>query len=657
MNKISITKDNIDALPQPLNKMSVNKEHSDSTGLLYKSIFEEDSQARLLIDSENGRIIEANIKASSVFGINHKDLRHKNIIDLLHLNEKELLLELIKVFAGKRDFFVFNLQLNSSEKRVFEVYPSKFDWDNKRLLCLTFYDISKTTQKLKTLMQSEEAFRFLLNESRDIIFISDKDGNLLDVSLKALELSAFPSKDQLLQKNLFEDLFDGKDDKDRVINDIRNKGFCCDKEIVLKDNNQKQIHLLLTVYAPDAEKNIEDFLITIAHRKEDIYPSVGQAHALKMEAIEQLAKGVAHEFNNILSGIIGFGELLSMQIGHDNRAKSYIDKLLFSANRGAQLVKDLNVFSQITRSIPELLDINETIILFKKFVTELLNHNITLELELSKESLSVMADPGQIRIMLLNLFSNAKDAMPEGGVIIVSTELVDIDYRFKETYGFGNPGKYVLIFFTDSGSGIDEKSMDMIFDPFFTTKEVGKGIGLGLSIVYGIVKQHNGFITVSSVKGFTSFRIYLPYLMSFKELIDSKQIVIPSLEADTILIVEDNEVMSTLINDILEGFGYKVVTAMNAEDAAQIIKHNNKIGIIIINPKICLKNGTKIYNYIKNIKPDIKIIFLNGDDQDILSPNPPNEKQWNVIRKPFSAASLLSSVKETFKSKNKPLSC
>lgn len=642
----------------PLNKISINKEPSDSIGLLYKSFFEEDRQARLLIDSENGRIIEANIKAFSVFGINIKDLRHKNIIDLLHLNEKELLLELIRVFAGKKDFFVFNLQLDSSEKKVFEVYPSRCDLDNKRLLYLTFYDISKSTQNLKPLIQSEEIFRFLLNESRDIIFISDKNGKLLDVSMRALELSAFPSKEQLLQKNLFEDLFDLKDDKDRIINDILNKEFFCNQEFVFKDNNQKQVNLLLTIYAPDAETTMQDFLIIIARKKEDTYTPEAKtkAYNLKMDAIEQLAKGVAHEFNNILSGIIGFGELLSMQLGHNNRAKLYIEKLLFSANRGAQLVKDLNVFSQRTHPASILLDINETIIQFKKFVTELLNHNITLELELSKESLSVMADPGQIRIMLLNLFSNAKDAMPEGGVIIVSNELVDIDYRFKETYGFGIPGRYVLISFSDSGSGIDEKIRDRIFNPFFTTKEVGKGIGLGLSIVYGIVKQHNGFITVSSVKGFTSFRIYLPYLMSFKELIDSKQMDAPPIEADTILVAEDNEVISTLIKDILEGFGYKVVLSMNSEDAVQIIKNNDKIALIIINPKICLKNGTRVYDFIKTIKPDIKMIFLNGDDQDILSLNLLNEKQRNVIKKPFSVASLLSSIKETSKSKYRPLS-
>lgn len=636
----------MDHQSQTSDNMSINKEPSDSAALLYKSIFQEDRQARLLIDSENGRIIEANTKASSVFGTNHKDLRHKNIVDLLHINGKALLLELIRVFAGKRDFFVSSLQFDSSENKVFEVYPARFDWQNKRLLCLTFYDISEAAGKLKSFAQYEQTLNFLLNESENIIFISDMEGKLLDASIKALEISAFSSKEQLLQKNLFEDFFVSKDDKNKIINGIRNKGFCRDQEIIIKDKNQKQINLLLTVYTSDPEISNGDFLVAIARTKKVV--NATEAYSSKMEAIEQIAKGVSHEFNNILSGIIGFTELLNMQIGHDNRAKSYIDKLLFSANRGAQLVKDLNIFSQITRSIPALLDINETIIHFKKFVTELLNHNITLELELSKESLSVNADPGQIRTILLTLFFNARDAMPDGGRIIVSTELVDIDSSFKEIQGFGVAGRYVLISFTDHGCGIVEKIRNRIFEPFFTTKEVGKGIGLGLSIVYGIVKQHNGYITVSSDKGITSFKIYLPYLMSFKELTDFKQIedALPA-EADTILIVENNEVIGTLIKDILEGFGYKIVLAVNGEDGVQIITHYDNIVLIIINPKVCLKNGTKVYDFIKTVKPDMKMIFLNGDDQDASSLNLLNEKQRNVIKKPFSVASLLSSIKET----------
>ncbi len=632
--------------------MSINKDMPEKNSLFYKAIFEEDKQARLLIDSNNGKIIDANTMASSLFGYSIDELKNKKILDILNLNEKELLLELMRVFAGKRDFFVFTIQLdplNPSKKSVFKVYPTKIDWDNKTLLCLTFNDISNINLTPKTFMQSESAFRFLLNESKDIIFITDMKGFLLDASMSALELSGFDSKEELLQKNLFSDLIENKDDIAKIINEIQNNGFCGAQKIVFRNKNG-QTNLLLSAHLINVKENPEDLLLIIANKEDSLSKELNAlAYSMKMEAIEQLSRGVSHEFNNILSGIIGFSEVLKMQLRHDEHAQSYLEKIIFSANKGAKLVKDLYIFSQKSETYPELLDINEIILKFKNFVTEFLNHNIRFELNLAKESLPVLVDPSKIQAMLLNLFSNSKDAMPLGGVISISTELFDIDYRFKETYGFGDSGKYVLITFTDSGSGIDEKIRDKIFEPFFTTKEVGKGTGLGLSIVFGIVKQHKGYITVSSDKGFTSFKIYLPYMVNTKGLEDTKQIQKPISDANIIVIIEDNPVVNNLIRDILEAFNYRVILASNAEELVQIIENNKKINLIIINSQMYYKDGIKLSDFIKMIRPDIKIILLNGDIQI-------NERRGDAAKKSFSAANLLSSVKESIKSINETIS-
>jgi len=635
------------------NNMSINKEYPNKIEPLFKSIFQKDREARLLIDPKDGRIIEANNKAFSIFGINPDEFIDKNIIDLIHLKQKELLLELIRVFSGKRDFFIFNLQIGSSEKRVFEVYPAKIDWDNKKLLCLTFYDISKTAQKQESFAQFEKGFRFLMDETSDIVFICDMEGNLLDANKKAIELSGTSSKEQLLQTNLFEDYFADKNERDKIIHNLHDSKVYKNQKIVFKDINQKSKTISLTTYAPDNENNSGAFFVIIARvMGDDTTPEEHiTLHSYKMESVAQLAKGVAHEFNNILTGIIGFSEILEMQMRHDNRSKSYIDKILFSANRGVQLVKDLNIFSQRDRSIPVLIDINETIRQFKNGLKNILNHNIDIELSLSGDNLFVMADSGQMRMMFLNLFANAKDAMPDGGLITISTEIADIDSKFKETYGFGVPGRYVLISFRDRGSGIDKKYTDKIFDPFFTTKEVGKGTGLGLSIVYGIVKQHNGFITVDSGEWGTSFEIYLPYSVNFREFTDSEQLIMPSGGTETILIAEDNEVLRILFKDILEGFGYRVITSIDGAEAAEIIKNNNSISLVIINSEMSLTDGTKAYNLIKAVKPDVKVIFLNGNNLDLTSFSLPNEKDRRVLRKPFSATGILSSVRELIESK------
>lgn len=618
-------------------------EHRDNSEPFYRSIFNESREPKILIDPETGILLDANIKASSLFTLQLEDLVNKNIIEFLKIHADELILDILKIFAGSKDFFVYK----SDGNRIFQVYPSKCSFHNKKLLCLTFFDITDLYINAKNLEFFKDGFEFLLNETGDIVFLTDKEGNILNISKKALMLSAVDHRENLIGKNLFEVFFIEKDLKEKILKSIQAKGFCRDQEAIFTSANQNKINLILSVYSSHNEK---DDLIIYASKKEDsqCFEKKSNLFMLKMEAIEQIAKGVAHEFNNILSGVIGFAELLKMHIGHDLKAKSYIDKLLFSANRGAQIVKDINTFSQRSRSVAVLLDINKTIKEFKNFIKEQLNSNVIIELDLAPKSLTVMADPNQIKTVLLNLFSNSNDALGGQGVIKISTELFDIDEGFREIHGFGVPGRYVLISFTDSGGGIDEKIIDRIFEPFFTIKDVGKGTGLGLSIVYGIVKQHNGYITVSSKEAYTTFRIYLPYLMRHIDLVNSSNKGLTSFNKNKVLVFVHNEVINTLIKDILEGSGYEVIQAINEEEVSEILKNNDKIDVIIIDSKVPQTIGSDIIHVLKAIKPEIKIIFLNGHNHDILSLNFQNSTEGNISRKSFSAATLLEAVKESF---------
>jgi PAS domain S-box-containing protein len=630
--------------------MTIEKQQSENIEVFYKSFFENAREACIIVDSSDGLITGANKKAFSLFGLSRNEILNKNIIDIIQLNQKELILELIKVFSGKRDYFVINLEADSPTKRSFEVYPAKIDLNDNKFISLSFYDITETAKKLSFSLQYEKLLDFLMDESGDIIFICDLNGNLLYVSKKALELSGFSSKSQILWKNLFEDFFANKQLGSQIINEIRKTRLYSGENIIFRDNNQTQINLNLTAYASSTGDDLGSFFIAIiAHKEEDSssHPEAVNPHFYKMEAVQQLAKGVAHEFNNILAGIIGFSEILEMEAGHNNRLKAYIDRIVVSANRGVGLVKDLNIFSQRTRPNLAVMDINDALRQFKKAVSEISNHGIDIQLVLSKEKIPVMADKNQIRIMLMHLFANARDAMPEGGVITISTDITTIDPKFKEVYGYGTPGKYALLYFVDQGSGIPEGLKEKIFEPFFTTKEVGKGTGLGLPIVYGIVKQHNGFITVGSGKKGTCFKIYLPYLLTPNEL----GFIMPPKGSEAILLAENNEILNVLIKDILEGYGYKVIVTSDAENAAEIISHNNQLSLALVNPDFKLKNGTRLYNFIKAANPELKIIFLNGPHHDIASLMLFDDKEKNVIRKPFSAAALLSSVREFIESK------
>src|SRR4030043_23378 len=291
-------------------------------------------------------------------------------------------------------------------------------------------------------------------------------------------------------------------------------------------------------------------------------------HAQKIEAIGQLAGGIAHDFNNILTAIIGFGSLLKMDIGEDDPFSTFVTQILSSAERAANLTRALLAFGrkQIINLRP--VNLNEIINVLEKLLSRLIGEDIELSIFLADEDLTVIADSTQIEQVLMNLATNARDAMPDGGSLIIRTGLVKFDYEFIKAHGYGRPGSYALISVEDTGEGIDEKMKERIFEPFFTTKEVGKGTGIGLSMVYGIIKQHEGYITVYSEPGKgTTFRIYLPLIKSKVEEVKKAEFLYIMTGTETVLIAEDDAQVREFTKEAFEGYGYKVIEAVDGEDA------------------------------------------------------------------------------------------
>ena len=234
-------------------------------------------------------------------------------------------------------------------------------------------------------------------------------------------------------------------------------------------------------------------------------------HSQKMEAIGTLAGGVAHDFNNILMVIIGFGQLMKMKMATDDRFLPMVANILTAANRAAELTKSLLAFSRKQVMEPRVVDVNSIVEGVEKLLLRLLREDIDLRMTFADEPCTVMADKGQIELVLMNLATNVRDALPNGGILAINTSMIKIDRDFIETHGYGEPGWYVLLTVGDTGPGMDEATRLRIFEPFFTTKEVGQGTGLGLSMAHGIIKQHNGYINCYSEPGNgTTFRIYLP---------------------------------------------------------------------------------------------------------------------------------------------------
>ncbi|MDP2278757.1 MAG: response regulator, partial [Nitrospirota bacterium] len=293
---------------------------------------------------------------------------------------------------------------------------------------------------------------------------------------------------------------------------------------------------------------------------------------------------------------------------------------------------------------------NAIIRMVEKLLLRIIGEDIKVETILHEGAVDVFADSGQIEQVLMNLATNARDAMPECGTFTIETEVIDIDNEFVKIHGYGKPGAYALITATDTGTGMDEATRERIFEPFFTTKEFGKGTGLGLSIVYGIIKQHDGYINCYSEIGKgTAFKIYLPvFKTEVKEAKPAETVGIPPARGtETILLAEDEESVRRLIRDVLKESGYKVIEAVDGEEAvSKFMENKDAIDLLLLDVVMPKMSGREAYEIIKKVKPDIKLLMTSGYSADFISKKGMLEEGLNFLAKPMSPTNLLKKVRE-----------
>jgi PAS domain S-box-containing protein len=388
----------------------------------------------------------------------------------------------------------------------------------------------------------------------------------------------------------------------------------------------------------------------VEEEKEKLHEQLLQAQ--KMEAVGQLAGGIAHDFNNILSAMIGYGHLLQIKLKEDDPLRIYADHILSLSDRAANLTQSLLAFSRKQIMNPKTVDMNEIIRKVERLLARIIGEDIELKSILAEKELIIMADPLQIEQVLMNLATNARDAMPEGGKLEIITEEVEFDELFIKTSGYGKAGRYAHISVSDNGSGMDEETREHIFEPFFTTKEVGKGTGLGLAMAYGIIKQHNGDINVYSEPGRgTIFRIYLPLIEAKTEEIKPEDIQVIKKGTETVLLAEDGAEVREFTKNLLEEYGYNVIITVDGQNAIDEFKvYKDKIQLLLLDVIMPNKNGKEAYEEIKQIKPDIRALFMSGYPADVLHKHGILEKGLAYIEKPISPANLLKIIREVLDS-------
>jgi PAS domain S-box-containing protein len=371
-------------------------------------------------------------------------------------------------------------------------------------------------------------------------------------------------------------------------------------------------------------------------------------HAQKMEAVGQLAGGIAHDFNNILTAIISYSYLIRNKIGKDSPSFNNLEKILLLSDRASQITRGLLTFSRKQHFEFHPINLNDVVSNVEKLISKFIGEDIAVKTRLSGRKPVINADWAQIEQILMNLATNARDAMPDGGTLTIKTELVELDSSFINAHGFGKPGNYAVMTVSDTGVGMNKEATQKIFEPFYTTKEVGKGTGLGLAIIYGIVRQHDGFTHVYSEEGKgTSFKIYFQATHVAPEDRVERELPDVTGKGECILVAEDEESVRESISAILEESKYTVVEACNGEDAVEKFKsHKDEIQLLILDVIMPGLNGKETLEEILKVAPDTKVIFTSGYTADVIRRKKVSEQDVHFVSKPIVPNILLKKIRE-----------
>jgi two-component system cell cycle sensor histidine kinase/response regulator CckA len=572
--------------------------------------------------------------------------------------------------------FLLRLLLNKPLKRVGEVVNSyasgRYDSGQTDMPFLEFRpllavlgEMGRTiTSQMTELQNAEQKYRSIFENALEGIFQATPDGRFLSVNPAMARILGYDSPEDLIGHitDIGRQLYVEPGRREEFIRLMRDDRTAAGLEIQLhrKDGSVvwARVHAR-PVFEETGELGlVEGILTDITERKraeaerQKLEEQLRQSQ--KMETVGHLAGGIAHDFNNLLTPVLGYADMLLDGLPDGDHRRAQLQQVKEAAERAKDLTHRLLTFSRKQLIELKTVDLGDIIRRFENMLRRTIRENITIETRVSPILSPVRADAGQIEQVLINLSINAQDAMPEGGLLTIEANDIDLDESYTSRHLEIAPGPYVVFAVSDTGIGMDEQTLQHMFEPFFTTKELGKGTGLGLSTVYGIVKQHGGSICVYSEKNQGSiFKVFLPRVSEEGMIIEEHPPrpgeVVRGVE--TILVVEDDEMVRELAIAMLRGFGYEVVSAESPDRCIELVhEHTGAIHLLMTDVVMPGMNGKDLFERLRLVLPGLKVLFMSGYTADVIGHHGVLDKGLHFIAKPFSRHALSQKVRQVLDS-------
>jgi len=625
---------------------------------LFQLITENVADMIAVVDMEGHRLYNSP-SYNKVLGYTEEELKSSSSFDQIHADDRnrvrDAAMEARATGVGRP--LEYRIRHKDGTWRVLESRASVIrsrSGEPERLVIVN-RDITERKEAEESLRLSESGFRSMIEDAPYGIYRADIDGRLLRANPALQKILGYEKLDELLNVSLPRDIFRNPADFSGLKELLESASEFKDVEVELKRRDGAPITVRCTgrkVKEEHQGKPCFDVFAEDVTERRILERQLRMAG--KMEAVGRLSGGIAHDFNNLLGVIIGYSQVLKRKLDSASDLFEPVVEIEKAGHRATALTRQLLAFSRQQILTPSILNVNDLVLDMAKMLPRLLGEDIAISTSLHPELEVVKADQGQIEQVIMNLAVNARDAMPEGGTLRIKTANVELDQAYAWQHAGAKPGHYVMLAVIDSGTGIDPDTLTHIFEPFFTTKEVGKGTGLGLATVYGVVKQSGGYIWVESEPGQgASFQIFLPRVEKPATEITAMTPLVETMGgSETILLVEDSEPLRKLTQSFLESHGFRVLVAQDGQEAIQVeSRHSGRIDLLLTDVVMPGMNGRALAERLLSRQPAMRVLYISGYTDSFVARHGVLEQGMVLLHKPFTEEVLVRKVREVLDAK------